>query len=244
LLIKCDELLNNTDPHDSDTDNDKMPDGWEVDNNLAPLDDDSGIDKDLDGFTNIREYIAGTDPTDENDIPYFTVEIENFETGNLLVYPWLTIGSNHWMVSNINPFLGEYSVESKIIDNNQNTSLEINLYCENGEVSFEYSVDSEENSDFLYFYIDGILQDSWSGFVDYTHASYTVTTGMHNFRWTYEKDHAASSGADRAWIDEISFPGSVDSDSDGMADGWEVENDLNYFVDDSMDDPDFDLFLI
>ncbi len=45
-----------------DTDNDGMPDLWEIANSLDPNLDDSGLDPDGDGRTNIEEYNAGTDP--------------------------------------------------------------------------------------------------------------------------------------------------------------------------------------
>ena len=60
-----------TDPYDPDTDDDGLMDGWEVENDLDPLD--SGIsdldngplgDPDDDDFTNIDEQEAGTDPQD------------------------------------------------------------------------------------------------------------------------------------------------------------------------------------
>lgn len=57
------ELIHsNTNPWKNDTDEDGMPDGWEVDNYLDPLANDSNEDLDRDGYTNIEEYINGTDP--------------------------------------------------------------------------------------------------------------------------------------------------------------------------------------
>lgn len=68
--IVCDELhkficedgfaLN---PNSADTDGDGMPDGWEVTNGLAPNADDSRVDQDQDGLTNLEEYQGMTDPT-------------------------------------------------------------------------------------------------------------------------------------------------------------------------------------
>jgi len=49
-----------TDPLDSDTDNDGISDGWEVENNLNPLTDDASEDLDSDGLTNLEEYYLGT----------------------------------------------------------------------------------------------------------------------------------------------------------------------------------------
>ena len=58
-----------TDPCNNDTDSDGMPDGWEVANQLNPLANDAFADKDGDGFCNWREYLAGTNPDDPEDIP-------------------------------------------------------------------------------------------------------------------------------------------------------------------------------
>ena len=46
-----------------DTDGDGMPDDWEMANGLNKLSSaDAGLDPDLDGMTNLQEYLAGTDP--------------------------------------------------------------------------------------------------------------------------------------------------------------------------------------
>ena len=70
-------LGNSTDPTNSDTDGDGMPDGWEVYYNLNPVKDyDADDDEDNDGYdydrnneinlveqhTNLEEYLAGTSP--------------------------------------------------------------------------------------------------------------------------------------------------------------------------------------
>jgi hypothetical protein len=56
------ELKGGTTP--ADADNDGMPDAWEVKYGLNPNKaDDNSADKDGDGYTNIEEYLNGTDPT-------------------------------------------------------------------------------------------------------------------------------------------------------------------------------------
>ena len=64
-LIDSDEInIYLTDPNDSDTDDDLMPDGWEVSNGLNPLVDDSSDDPDTDNLSNLEEYTYSTDPND------------------------------------------------------------------------------------------------------------------------------------------------------------------------------------
>jgi pectate lyase len=52
-------------PAPDDADHDGMPDAWEKRHNLNPNDaDDNARDKDDDGYTNVEEYLNGTDPTE------------------------------------------------------------------------------------------------------------------------------------------------------------------------------------
>jgi len=53
-----------------DADGDGLPDEWEKRYGFNPNDpSDAALDKDSDGFTNLEEYTAKTDPTDKNDHP-------------------------------------------------------------------------------------------------------------------------------------------------------------------------------
>lgn len=58
-----------TDPDQFDTDQDGMDDGWEIRYFLKALKQDANEDPDGDGFTNIEEYEADTDPTDPESHP-------------------------------------------------------------------------------------------------------------------------------------------------------------------------------
>jgi len=52
-----------TNPLLNDTDHDLMPDGWEVQYGLDPLNDDAAEDADSDGLSNLDEYNYGTNPS-------------------------------------------------------------------------------------------------------------------------------------------------------------------------------------
>jgi hypothetical protein len=61
-----DGIGNNSDPDD---DNDRMPDDWEDYYGLNPLIDDANEDPDKDGWSNLKEFKYGTDPTDPDSYP-------------------------------------------------------------------------------------------------------------------------------------------------------------------------------
>ena len=82
-----DFLHNGTDPNDEDTDDDLLPDGWEVENGLDPLFYDSGNDTDDDGWTNLEEYNESTDINDLDSHPEIPDDGDNSESNY-----WYIIG--------------------------------------------------------------------------------------------------------------------------------------------------------
>ncbi|MFU8844086.1 MAG: T9SS type A sorting domain-containing protein, partial [Bacteroidales bacterium] len=133
--------------------------------------------------------------------------VEDWETGDMGQFAWQTGGNGNWAVSTQNPFEGSYCVKSGAIGHNQNTwlSLEYEVFA-NDEISFMYKVSSENNYDFLKFYINNNLQGSWSGEQGWAEAVYPVTPGIHTFKWVYVKDGSVVGGGDCAWIDYILLP--------------------------------------
>ena len=58
------------DSSDLDDDNDGMPDAYEISKDFNPLNaSDASADPDGDGYTNLEEYKAGTDPHDPESFP-------------------------------------------------------------------------------------------------------------------------------------------------------------------------------
>lgn len=120
---------------------------------------------------------------------------------------WTFGGNNPWIVTTESPFDGLYCARSGSITDNQTSEMSIELYLTSaGSVSFYRRVSSESGYDFLKFYIDNIQQERWSGTIDWSEVSYTVSSGLHTFKWSYTKDASVASGSDRAWVDYINFP--------------------------------------
>jgi hypothetical protein len=134
--------------------------------------------------------------------------VEDFESANFVNLPWDLLGNANWTIDGSAPYESQYSAKSGTITHDQASTLSLSAnVLAAGDLSFSYKVSSESNYDYLHFYIDGVDQDAWSGLVDWTTATYPVTTGQHTFAWSYTKDGSVNTNSDCAWVDYIEFPG-------------------------------------
>ncbi|MGP1447123.1 MAG: C25 family cysteine peptidase [Candidatus Limimorpha sp.] len=136
------------------------------------------------------------------------LDLEGFESGNLLSYEWENDASHPWAVVTTNPYEGSYCLQSGGITNSMTSSLSLTVVVENDndEIRFFKKTSSQANKDKLVFYIDNVEKGNWSGNTNWSEFSANVTSGEHTFTWAYEKDNAISSGSDCAWIDNILLP--------------------------------------
>jgi hypothetical protein len=148
-------------------------------------------------------FVEGPDTIDPN---AETPDFEGFETRDFSTFEWKFYGEQDWFVTSNERNSGLYNAEAGPIGDDESSTLEVTLDCVSGDISFYCKVSSEESFDYLSFYIDGMLQDKWSGEQAWTQASFPVTEGTRTFRWEYSKDSSVSDGDDTAWIDDIVFP--------------------------------------
>lgn len=99
--------------------------------------------------------------------------------------PWKVRDVKHWIESAGNLKAGQSSEIS--------TTVIIN---DTGSVSFEWSVDSEENFGILSFTVDGTVKAKISGEVPFTAVSFELSEGEHTLKWTYTKKSSTNVGLD------------------------------------------------
>ena len=68
-LTNAEEFVLGSSIYDTDSDGDRMPDGYEFNNGLELLNNDGAADKDEDGISNYLEFIYGTNPADNTSTP-------------------------------------------------------------------------------------------------------------------------------------------------------------------------------
>ncbi len=158
-------------------------------------------------YANYSAEIAVNSSSNIIDFVLYASIHESFETGNFNTYPWEFSGNADWYIDSSCAYDGIYSAKSGNIYHNQVTQLQVTLDvtfpC---EISFFRKVSSESGYDYLRFYINGVLQNEWSGEQDWEQVFYFTPYGANTFLWEYEKDNSVSHGDDAGWIDYIVFP--------------------------------------
>lgn len=145
----------------------------------------------------------------------FAQNFEGFESGNFLAYNWQFSGFANWTTTINEPIQGNYCAQAGSIEAGQYSKLSITLEAvSQSQLSFFWKVDSEANSDFLKFYMDGNPINSISGNQDWQEYTIDVPVGYHTFSWSYEKDNQGTNGADMGWLDSITFPVTTTSEYD------------------------------
>ncbi len=168
----------------------------------------------LSSGTNYKVKISKTDNSSIYDeSSYFTINnnsstiyIEDFEGDQFIFQFYYSDGCESWIFYESDVYEGSWSFTSGVIEDEGCSNAFVEEYFEAGTISFYSKVSSEEGYDKLEFYIDGDLQEEWSGEIDWAEHSYSVGAGLHKFEWIYTKDESNESGIDAGLVDYITFP--------------------------------------
>lgn len=106
-------------------------------------------------------------------------------------------------VEDVTAYCGS-SARSGAVSHNQTSFFETTV---NGprNLSFNWKVSSEQNGDYLEFYIDDAFKNRISGNVGWQQMAYILNSGAHKLSWMYYKNGSVSSGSDCGWIDRVTL---------------------------------------
>jgi hypothetical protein len=118
--------------------------------------------------------------------------------------------SGAWLISEQNPIAGARSARSGDLPLGGVTNLTLDVsFPAVGNVSFAHREDTASGWDFLRFYRDGVLQQSWTGNNLEALYSAPVPPGDHTFQWRFERAGFVDAGMNAVWIDDIVIDGGV-----------------------------------
>ncbi|TKJ35763.1 MAG: hypothetical protein CEE38_14245 [Planctomycetes bacterium B3_Pla] len=116
-----------------------------------------------------------------------------------------TGGNESWIGQTTTSYYAADAAQSGDISHSQDSWMQTTVSGP-GTVTFYWNVSSEDNYDFLGFYIDGSLEDQISGSVNWQQMTYTIaTSGSHTLEWRYVKDKDTDSGSDCGWVDKVEW---------------------------------------
>ncbi len=116
-----------------------------------------------------------------------------------------TSGSADWFSQTTTSRYDGDAAQSGDISHRQDSWMQTTV-SGTGMIKFYWKVSSEEDFDFLEFYIDGSLQEKISGSVNWEQKTYTISTsGSHTLEWRYVKDGSGNVGSDCGWVDKVEW---------------------------------------
>jgi len=122
------------------------------------------------------------------------------------LYNWITTGSATWFGQTNTTHDTVDAAQSGSIGNLQETILQTTVATNwSGHYTFWWKISSEPIFDTLEFRINGNVQTSISGEMDWQQVSIPVGIGTNILQWRYSKDVSNSGGQDSAWVDQFVF---------------------------------------
>jgi len=223
-----------TSPAAVDTDSDAMTDGWEVANALDPVNADATADPDADTFTNLQEFRLNSDPNDILSVPgYSGVYTESFEGLDPLASPSWYAGDGsldlEWLVrTSPDATDGSHVAATRPVryaGAYDYISLKKTFYALDSRVSLDYGLNTTVSYDYIVVRLDGVDITpirTGTGGLSWSLEDYVVSEGVHELEF-YARVWQNGTSDPYAWIDNLVIE-SIDFDSDGMDDEWELAN--------------------
>lgn len=120
-------------------------------------------------------------------------------------FAWSGGGGNLWFAQSSASVNGGDAAQSGVIGHYQSSYIETSITGP-GTLSFYWRVSSESGYDYLRFLFDGVEQSgAISGESGWVQKVYTIDSGLHTLRWTYDKDGSVDRGSDAGWLDSVTF---------------------------------------
>ncbi len=117
---------------------------------------------------------------------------------------WTTEGDASWFGQTNVSHDGAASAQSGTLSDGQQSRLKT-IVSGPGTLAFWWKVSSQSGADQLTFRYGGNTQNSISGEGDWQQSTVHLPAGSQTLEWVYAKDSAASSGADKGWVDQVSY---------------------------------------
>jgi hypothetical protein len=144
------------------------------------------------GWVDRVEWTGGSQPPSGNSLS------EAMETS----FSFITGGDADWFSQTTMFYNDLDAAQSGIISHNQESWMQTTVSGA-GNISFFWKVSSENSYDLLEFYIDGSIQNSISGSMDWQQIENKVSPDSHDLKWRYVKDWSVSEGEDAGWVDAL-----------------------------------------
>jgi alpha-tubulin suppressor-like RCC1 family protein len=118
---------------------------------------------------------------------------------------WTTTGTAPWFGQTNVTHDGVDAARSGGIGALQETIMQATVIITNAfsHYSFWWKVSSELDFDFLEFRLNGIVQTSISGEVDWQQVNIPASVGTNVLQWRYSKDFSFDAGQDAGWVDQF-----------------------------------------
>ena len=157
---------------------------------------------------------------------------DGFENG-LNTFNWQTGGDSDWHIVSEYVYEGANCLESGDTATGETSEVWCTVSLPvNGLLSFYKKVSSTQNFSYLEFYIDGSLEDQWSGETDWEYVEYALSSGYHELKWVYRHSPyiVQDPTQNKCWLDNITLPSNGSSTTALMSiesDTIEFERDTN-----------------